>query len=230
LEGYFFFIVSDGQLFRQYIFYDNDMSKYLPSFINAIFKPKVMGNWKGIVGTPFTPQEFDAYCHTIQWNAWRPSFIVLHNTYVPTLAQRPAGFTKQHILNLQTFFRDTQKWSAGPHLFIDDSKIWVFTPLNVSGVHSPSWNKQAIGIEMLGDYEKEDFLMGRGLEVRKNTIAAIATLSAVLGLDPATLKLHKEDPKTTHKTCPGKNVVKIDLIPEIIKLIGERHSGEHHPA
>ncbi len=42
---------------------------------------------KGIVGRNFTPDEFDAYCHTLRWNAWRPSFIVLHNTAVPSLAQ-----------------------------------------------------------------------------------------------------------------------------------------------
>lgn len=185
-----------------------------------------MGNWKGIVGQSFTPDTFDAYCHGLKWLAWRPTFIVLHNTASPSLADRPAGLTHQHILNLETFFRDKQKWSAGPHLFIDDHQIWAFTSLNVSGVHSPSWNKQTIGIEMLGDYNKEDFNSGRGLAVQKNTIAAIATLSAVLGLDPSTMKLHKEDPKTTHD-CPGKTVVKASVIAQVSALIALRHAGEH---
>jgi len=39
-----------------------------------------MADWKGIVGLSFSAEEFDAYCHTLQWLAWRPSFIVLHNT------------------------------------------------------------------------------------------------------------------------------------------------------
>jgi hypothetical protein len=183
-------------------------------------------NWKPIVGLSFSPADFDRYCHSLTWNAWRPSFIVLHNTGSPTLAQRPEGFTKVHIDNLVGYYRDTQKWSAGPHLFIDDKQIWVFTPLTMSGVHSPSWNKVSLGIEMLGDYSKESFSTGRGLAVHKNTIAAIATLNSALGIAPDTLKMHKEDQLTQHD-CPGKNVVKSVVIAEVTQLIQTRHAGEH---
>jgi hypothetical protein len=124
------------------------------------------------------------------------------------------------------FFRDTQKWKAGPHLFIDDRQIWVFTPLTVSGTHSPSWNKLALGVEMLGDFEREGFDSGRGLKVRENTVAALATLSAILGLDSHTLRLHREDPLTTH-ACPGKNVRKLEMIQAVQDLIIQRHAGEH---
>lgn len=182
--------------------------------------------WKGIVNKAFTPEEFDKYCHTLVWNQWRPNFITLHNTYLPSLAMRPNGFTLQHMRNLENYFKGLG-WSAAPHLFIDDKQIWVFTPLTVSGVHSPSWNKLAIGIEMLGDYEKEPFVTGRGALVRSNTVAAIATLSAVLGIDPATMKLHKEDPGTSHKTCPGKHVNKALVIASVRELLVERHRGEH---
>ena len=142
------------------------------------------------------------------------------------MAQRTKGLTKQHILNLESFYRDTQKWKAGPHLFIDDKQIWVFTPLTVSGTHSPKWNKVALGIEMLGDYEKEAFDSGRGLRVRENSVAAIATLSAILGIAPNTMRLHREDPLTTH-ACPGKNVRKLEVIQEVEDLMVERHAGEH---
>jgi hypothetical protein len=185
-----------------------------------------MPNWKGIVATAFLPDEFDNYCHQLQWTAWRPSFIVLHNTAIPSLAQRPNGFSLHHIKALEAFYRDAQKWSAGPHLFIDDKKIWVFTPLTVSGVHSPSWNKLAIGVEMLGDYLKESFDSGRGFKVRNNAIAAISTLSAVLGLDPQSMRLHREDPLTTH-ACPGAAVRKLEIIQEVQDLLITRHAGEH---
>jgi hypothetical protein len=185
-----------------------------------------MADWKGIVGNSFSPVDFDAYCHDLQWNAWRPSFIVLHNTAIPSLAQRPNGLTRQHISGLETFYRDTQKWKAGPHLFIDDKQIWVFTPLTLSGTHSPSWNKLALGFEMLGNYENEAFDTGRGLKVRKNAVAAIATVSGVLGLDPHTLRLHREDPLTTH-ACPGKNVRKLEMIQEVNDMLIARHAGEH---
>jgi len=182
--------------------------------------------WKGIVGKNFSPADFDGYCHTVQWTAWRPSFIVLHNTATPSLAQRPDGLTRQHISGLEAFYRDEQKWNAGPHLFVDDKQIWVFTPLNVSGTHSPSWNKEALGIEMLGDYEKEPFDSGRGLSVRKNAVAAMATLCAVLGFNPNTIRLHREDPLTTH-ACPGTNVRKLEVIQQVQDLMVLRHAGEH---
>lgn len=187
---------------------------------------KMPSNWKGIVGVGFSADDFDKYCHELQWTAWRPSFIVLHNTGAPSLAQRPNGFTKQHMQNFVSYYRDTQRWKSGPHLFIDDNQIWVFTPLTVSGTHSPSWNKVALGFEMLGDYEREPFDSGRGLKVRKNAVAAIATLSAVLGLDPRSMRIHREDPLTTH-ACPGKNVRKLEVIQEVQDLIVARHAGEH---
>ncbi len=185
-----------------------------------------MAGWKGIVGLNYIADSFDNYCHALRWTSWRPRFIVLHNTAIPSLADRPNGLNREHVDNLEGYYRDDQKWKAGPHLFIDDNQIWVFTPLDVSGTHSPSWNKEALGIEMLGDFEKEPFNSGRGLRVRRNTVAAIATLSAILGLDTSTLKLHREDPLTTH-ACPGKNVRKLEIIQEVQDLMIARHAGEH---
>jgi len=84
----------------------------------------------------------------------------------------------------------------------------------------------SLGVEMLGDYATESFSEGRGLAVRKNAIAALAVLSSVLGLDPASLKLHKEDKKTTH-ICPGKNVIKAQVISEVTASLVSLHAGEH---
>ena len=100
--------------------------------------------WKQIVGKAYDMSAFAEYCDGLVWSTWRPSFAVLHNTGVPTLAQRPNGLTSQHIANLVAFYRDQKGWSAGPHLFVDDRQVWVFTPLTTSGVHSPSWNSLAL--------------------------------------------------------------------------------------
>jgi hypothetical protein len=182
--------------------------------------------WKGIVAKSFSTADFDNYLHSLQWNTWRPSFIVLHNTAIPKLSDRPQGLTLAHIRGLEAFYRDVQKWSAGPHLFVDDLQIWAFTPLTMTGVHSPSWNSVAIGIEILGDYESEAFDSGRGLNVRKNAVSAMASLSAILGLDPTTMRLHREDPKTTH-ACPGSNVHKSEVIQEVNDLMVAQNGGEH---
>lgn len=186
-----------------------------------------MSNWKGIIGIAFTPEEFKTYVEDRHWTGWRPTFIVLHNTGSPNLAQRPDGLTHQHILNLEGYYRDTQKWSAGPHLFVDDRQIWVFTPLTTQGVHSPSWNAISLGVEMLGDYSTDSFTDGRGQKVHQNAVAAIAILSAQLSIDPASMKLHKEDTKTKHD-CPGRNVNKPTFISEVKKYIAAMSEGDHH--
>ena len=188
-----------------------------------------MGRWKEIVGRAFSASEFDDYCHTLSWTAWRPAFVVLHNTGSPSLAQRPAGFGPEHMANFVSYYRDQKGWTAGPHLFVDDRRIWVFTPLTMSGVHSPSYNKAALGVEMLGDFEREPFSSGRGARVRDNAVAALATLHAVLGLEPKTMKLHREDPATTH-ACPGGLVKKLDLIQRVGDEMAARHAGDHAPA
>jgi hypothetical protein len=177
--------------------------------------------WRGIINQRFTPDQFYAYVRNVAapkinlTKAWSPEFIVLHNTGSPTLAQRPNGFTNQHMLNLESFYRDTQNWSAGPHLFVDQNGIWAFTPLWYPGVHSPSWNKVAIGIEQVGDYDHDVYDSGQGAAVRDNAVAAMAILCDALGFDSASTKWHKEDPETTHKDCPGVHCQKADVLPMV---------------
>jgi N-acetylmuramoyl-L-alanine amidase CwlA len=188
-----------------------------------------MPAWKGIINRSFSPETFETYCQGLQWTSWRPSFIVLHNTFNPTLAMRPNGLTEANILGLEAYYRDQQKWSGGPHLFVDDRQIWGFTPLTVPGVHSPSWNQVAFGVEMLGDFATESFTTGRGAQVRDNAVAALASLCHAVGLEPATLRLHHEDPKTSHKDCPGPNVDKAAVIAAVEARLLSDHGDEHHP-
>jgi hypothetical protein len=183
--------------------------------------------WKGIVGHGFTPTEFETYVRGLSFVRWRPNFVVLHNTAVPTIAQWHEHSGLKRMRGLEDYYRNLG-WPAGPHLFIADDLIWVFTPLTTAGVHSPSWNRVAWGVEMVGDYAKESFQTGAGQKVRDNTVSAMATLHAAIGLDSHSLKLHKEDPLTTHN-CPGKKVVKADMIRRVHDEIVARHNGEHHP-
>ena len=179
--------------------------------------------WKEIVGKRFSSDEFDDFVGQLNFTSWRPKFVVVHNTGVPTVAQRPQGFTQQHMQNLVSFYRDQQGWSAGPHCFVDQNGIWVFTPLTTSGVHSPSWNSISWGVETLGDYMTERFEN----PIRANLVACLATLHAVTGLDINSLRFHKEDPRTTHRDCPGVHMDKVQLIRDVHELIVSRESGEH---
>jgi hypothetical protein len=82
---------------------------------------------------------------------------------------------------------------------------------------------------MLGDFEAEAFDRGRGSAVRDNAVSAIATLCGVMGLDPPGLRLHRDDPLTTH-ACPGANVRKLDFIQRVQDVLLGRHRGEHGDA
>lgn len=177
-----------------------------------------MQKWIDIVGKQFKVASLPSYLDTIKVMAWHPTFVVLHNTDVPNLSQRPQGFTAQHMQNLVTYYRDQCHWHAGPHFFVDDNGIWAFTPLNYAGDHSPSWNQSAIGVEMLGDYDHDSFTVGRGEDVHINAINLLAQLCVKFKMNPADIKLHKEDPKTTHKNCPGQHVDKATVIQEVTVL------------
>lgn len=181
-----------------------------------------MATWKGIVGKGFTADEFSEYVAGLSLVTWRPSFVVLHNTAAPTFAQWHSVPGETRMQNLQSYYRDTQGWSGGPHLFIADDLIWAFTPLTVPGVHSPSWNNVSWGVELVGDYSTEQIVPA----LKANAISALATLHGALGLDPSTLKLHREDPLTTH-ICPGSSISKADFITQVTAAVGAMFPGEH---
>ncbi len=186
----------------------------------------------------FQQEPFRAYVQSLVFNQWRPNKIVWHNTAQPTLKQwiksadedarqgKVPGISR--IRNLELFFKDNNGWSGCPHLFVANDAIWVMNPLTAPGVHSPSWNGTAIGIEMIGDFSTEDDDSGEGFKVKSNTIFATAVLCSALGIDPRTeIFLHKQDPRTTHD-CPGEHIArdKQAMIEAVIDLMD---GGEHHP-
>ena len=160
----------------------------------------------------FTPSDFQHYCETDlpqQMSAWRPRGATLHNTFNPTLRQVEHYIVSnkwtfdQLIENWWTRYRKL-KWFSGPHLFIMPDRIWVATPLWIRGTHSPSWNATHWGIELVGDYDTEKLPDS----LRDNAVHAMACLYAMIGHEPNewNLKFHGEDPRTSHKSCPGKGV------------------------
>ena len=64
------------------------------------------------------------------------------------------------------------------------------------------------------------------MNVAANAVRALATLHMLMRLDPTTLKLHKEDPATTHD-CPGRNVNKTDIITRVqAQMAGDHPLGQ----
>lgn len=192
--------------------------------------------WTPIVKKAFDLYQLKDYMDGLTFD-WKPSLIVWHNTALPTIQQWEKSYQQDlsnglepgitRINSLENYFKG-MGWSAGPHAFAYKDKVWAFTPFNKKGVHSPSWNGIAIGIEMIADFDKEDDEHGIGLQIKNNTIALTAMLCEKLGLNPQTaIKLHKEDPKTTHD-CPGHNIAvdKDEMIDSVLEYMG--HGGEHN--
>jgi hypothetical protein len=165
--------------------------------------------WQGIVARKFTPKQFELYVNGADGKSgikmpllgFRPVGVTVHHCGQPSLKQRPNDLLPEHMLNFQSFYRDEKKWSAGPHLFVDRTGIWVFTPLTVRGVHAESFNAKYWGLEMLGDYDAEE----PNSDVLRNTYAAVGTLLRKIGKNEKAINFHRQDPQTS-KTCPGRKI------------------------
>jgi hypothetical protein len=172
------------------------------------------------VGKRYTPKQFEELLKETKFAAFRPEFVVLHHTANPSLAQRPDGFSDQHLQNLLHYYQNMMGWSGAPHIFIDDREdgIIVFQRLNARGVHAASFNSIAWGIEMLGYYDSEPFDSGRGAKVRDMAMRCLALMCQRLKVGAETIRFHRDDP-TTNKTCPGLLVQKIDVVQRVASLM-----------
>ena len=177
----------------------------------------------------FTPAAFKTYVAGLHWHGWKPKFITLHNTAEPNLTQwahgTGAAYEHQRIVNLNHYYKVSEGWHSGPHLFISRSLIWVACDLTADGVSVSCWNHETIGVEMVGDYSDESFGSGDGAKVRDLTVSALAILHKALGLRPSPYKtgvggLHPHrDCVKDHHDCPGKNVDLEDMRARVAKAM-----------
>lgn len=164
-----------------------------------------------IVGVGFAEAEFRQYLAGLpDAMTWRPRGVTIHHTAAPSLAQRPVGFVEQHMRNLRGYYMGLG-WSRGPHLFVDEHRIWVFSPLQNRGVHAVTFNGSHFGVEMLGNYDSEDPSAGRGAGVLRMGKVATALLCHRYGFSPSNVVSPQEvnghrDCRSTAKTCPGRRV------------------------
>lgn len=177
--------------------------------------------WAHFDGTARTLQESIAYLATLRWTDWHPEGITLHNTAAPTLKQwaETGPSHDARIRNLESYYEGELHWHAGPHWFISRTRInWFSNPL-LPGVHSRCWNATRFGIEMVGDFDSEDFNSGDGAQVRDLALAWTAVLCKRFGFKPLDLTFHRECKLDNH-ACPGKTVVRSTVISRVQALIG----------
>jgi len=182
-------------------------------------------------GTLFSRKQAEEFINDIPSAklAW-VKHLTVHNTGAPNMKQEdttpdrqlPKGGEDDRMRNIKPYYA---KWGyRGPHLFTFNSgMIGLGTVLPAQGVHSPSWNKTSIGVEMVADFRKgvDDPYIGGGLMIVDTTAWLFATILKKLGLPAtsSTIRLHKEDKATTHD-CPGDLFKKDDFVKRVQEYMG----------
>lgn len=150
-----------------------------------------------IINRKLSLSDFKAYISSFNFAPLSPSKIVLHHTWKPTVDQ----WQGQRSINGLKSFYERKGWSAGPHLFIGEDGIWLFTPMNTIGIHAGVGNTKSIGIEVVGDYDEK---VWEGA-IKDNVVGVLKALMEKLNITTTGLHFHNE---YSPKSCPGKMITK----------------------
>lgn len=119
------------------------------------------------VGKAFTLDEFASLIPFYDFGPYPPTSVLIHHTAVPTVeqwTQNEAGLSQEQIklkrlrqlAGIKNYYWKNLRWDRGPHIFSDDRFIYIFTPLNMPGIHAAGGNGTArsfsVGWEVVGDY------------------------------------------------------------------------------
>lgn len=178
------------------------------------------------IGRGLTLDQFAAYVRDYDFGAYPPTFTVLHHTVEPDVSWAKLNdgtwdlgddvhtdvYAKRLRMlgNIRTYYRDHLGWDAGPHLFIDDQWIWLFTPMNQPGIHATAGNGSrtsfSIGIEVVGYYEKVkwpkpvEVLVGGAIGYLQQRLG---TFQLEYKVGPGGMSSHRDWGKPA---CPGKAI------------------------
>ena len=150
-----------------------------------------------IINKKLSLDDFKAYISSFNFAPLNPTKIVLHHTWRPTKEQ----WQGQKSVNGLKSFYEGKGWSNGPHLFIAEDGIWLFTPMNIQGIHAGTGNTKSIGIEIVGDYDNEVWTG----KTKENVIGVVKALMSKLGIKEDEIKFHRD---YSTKSCPGKAITK----------------------
>ncbi len=157
-----------------------------------------------IINQRLTLQEFRQYVRGFDFGNNHPNKIVVHHTWKPTLASWQG---ERSILGLKKYY-ERKGWNAGPHLFIGEDGIWLFTAMSQTGIHAGKLNLNSIGIEVVGNYDEKVW----SGNTKNNALGAIKVLLHRLNLNKENLFFHRD---VSSKSCPGNAITKEWLFSEL---------------
>jgi hypothetical protein len=157
------------------------------------------------IGQALTGAEFIAYVASYDFGSVPPSFVVIHNSAIPDASWAPlngdpttkwdrneAGLSNEQIKAKRKPQLDAIKnyyvglgWPSGPHLFIDEAWVWLFTPMYDVGTHAKAGNSYrdangqlhySLGIETVGWFGRN----GWPLSMQKLLQIAVQSIQARL--------------------------------------------------
>ena len=177
------------------------------------------------IGKGLTPAEFTRYVDAYDFGTIPPDYVVLHHSGSPCTRAAPepgawvwdageAGKTqseiyaqrKARLINIASYYKG-EGWKRGPHLFIDERYIWLFSPMREPGTHAKEGGNEfrdaqgrlhySIGIEVVGCYTHVRWPE----PVERNVGHAVAALKRRLGTFE--LEYRADAPKHTAKGRVG---------------------------
>mgnify|MGYP000910614217 CR=1 FL=1 len=180
-----------------------------------------------IDGRCLTIDEFVDHVDALTFPLGLPNRIFLHHTWRPT---RETWNGLSTILGMKAYYerqrwvdeqgRWHEGWTAGPHVFVADDGIWLFSDLNYDGVGVAGHNRDSLHIEMVGNF---DAALPDG-PMWTNTVAVLGALHERIGLPPEKLNFHRD---FSTKTCPGLQVQKAWVIPQVQQWVAEFRARRH---
>ncbi len=160
-----------------------------------------------IVNRRLSLNEFRHYIKECYFGAQPANKLVIHHTWKPT---KESWAGKQSILGLKGYY-ERKGWKVGPHLFIAEDGIWLFTPMRNNGIHAGTLNPRSIGIEVVGNYDVEVW----SGNTKMNTLGTIESLMKQLDLTKGDIHFHRD---ASGKSCPGRAITKEWLFYELSQL------------
>ncbi len=149
-------------------------------------------------------QEFRDYISNYNFGSQPANKLVIHHTWRPTKDKWGGAVSIQ---GLKRYY-EGKGWPAGPHIFVADDGIWLFSPMREDGIHAAELNNRSIGIEVVGDYDNERW-NGR---TKENALGTIKLLMSQLKIESQNVFFHRD---VSSKTCPGKDITKEWLFSEL---------------
>lgn len=122
--------------------------------------------------------------------------IVLHHTHSTITEWKKGERSVKYYKDLY----EEKGWDSGPHFFVAPEGIWLFTDINIEGIHANDGNEGSVGIEMIGRYDAK----APSGEVWNNTKLVLNALIKKIGLSAREIHLHRK--YNSSKSCPGRAV------------------------